>query len=656
MSNDPPPFVYEPLRPGEVRLLTAATSDTNVTRWRLDTVNLEKVAATDLDKFEALSYTWGDLSETFALICNARTLRIHKNLHDALPFLARPSSSRPLWIDAICINQLDETEKLAQVRLMHRIYRQASKVWIWLGNDTEYSGAAISLLPQLARLGRTLDQSPPARWSNSHSTLASIGLPDPDSPVWAAVRTITCNDWFRRVWTVQEFVLARHVSFMCGPHELESELVIDAVFYANRLESFRDAQGLRLPIQGIYRNTAMARIKMMTALDRIEQAKTPFRPVPGHLIATISYMTGHHRCREAKDRVWGVLGLLEEHQAAALRVKDDMSVSDLYIRLSRHIFTHSDRTRDYFWRLLDRAALGGKRAGLPSWCPDYHQELNERMQNSICQLRSKGKSPYHASRAVSSIKHAQDPNHLSLTATVFDSILHVYPLTPLPPTPIRDFSLGPFDFALVSKVVLDLQTFLHAVVEEDFRRDVSTAIIQHDGVKKSNHVQMEVLWRTLIGNITTQNGYEITGGTFSRFRASIDEFLARAHLHRAASTMQGQTALRACKNGSDEPSQAVEALLDSESPFMQFLGPLWICMQNRRLFMTARGRLGFGSMHVEEGDNVCIISGSRTAHVLRPANHGGTGNHNFLGEAYVHGMMNGEIETLKVEEQRITLI
>ena len=38
-----------------------------------------------------------------------------------------------LWIDAICINQNDHTERSHQVGHMHRIYSNASSVVAWLG-------------------------------------------------------------------------------------------------------------------------------------------------------------------------------------------------------------------------------------------------------------------------------------------------------------------------------------------------------------------------------------------------------------------------------------------------------------------------------------------------------------------------------------------
>jgi hypothetical protein len=75
-------------------------------------------------------------------------------------------------------------------------------------------------------------------------------------------------------------------------------------------------------------------------------------------------------------------------------------------------------------------------------------------------------------------------------------------------------------------------------------------------------------------------------------------------------------------------------------------------LQHRRIFLTTLGWLGKGPRSVAPGDEVWIFAGSRIPLVLRPV---GTtvrgkgkgtaegGKHEFVGHAYVHGAMNGEV-------------
>ena len=56
-----------------------------------------------------------------------------KNLAEALQCLTVTDESRFLWVDAICINQTDDSERSQQVRSMAKIYEDARRVLVWLG-------------------------------------------------------------------------------------------------------------------------------------------------------------------------------------------------------------------------------------------------------------------------------------------------------------------------------------------------------------------------------------------------------------------------------------------------------------------------------------------------------------------------------------------
>jgi hypothetical protein len=155
-----PPFKYTALAPGEIRLLIPdTTGDTEGLSW-----TLQHVALDSEPKFEALSYTWGSQIDTYPISCNRFSLRIHHNLYNALPHLARrnrvSAETLPLWIDAVCINQADDNEKSVQINLMNLIYKQASKVWAWLGLAEEQNKLALlmSLLPTIVAYNKQITE------------------------------------------------------------------------------------------------------------------------------------------------------------------------------------------------------------------------------------------------------------------------------------------------------------------------------------------------------------------------------------------------------------------------------------------------------------------------------------------------------------------
>lgn len=61
--------------------------------------------------------------------------RITSNLHDILINLRYQERVRTIWVDASCINQKDEHERSEQVQLMGRIYREAARVVVFLGQE-----------------------------------------------------------------------------------------------------------------------------------------------------------------------------------------------------------------------------------------------------------------------------------------------------------------------------------------------------------------------------------------------------------------------------------------------------------------------------------------------------------------------------------------
>jgi hypothetical protein len=94
-------------------------------------------------RYDALSYVWGRDKQIFDVHCGEVTLSVTQNCHDALKRLRDTTRTRTLWIDTICINQSDDDEKSHQVAMMLDIYRNADRVYIWLGEGTHGSDYAL---------------------------------------------------------------------------------------------------------------------------------------------------------------------------------------------------------------------------------------------------------------------------------------------------------------------------------------------------------------------------------------------------------------------------------------------------------------------------------------------------------------------------------
>jgi len=75
-------------------------------------------------------------------------------------------------------------------------------------------------------------------------------------------------------------------------------------------------------------------------------------------------------------------------------------------------------------------------------------------------------------------------------------------------------------------------------------------------------------------------------------------------------------------------------------PFSDFRREMNVTSSRRRLFRTKGGLLGLGPLDLQQGDKIWVLAGAYAPIALRSL---ANGNWRYLGEAYVHGCMRGEI-------------
>lgn len=98
-------------------------------------------------QFAALSYVWGiETARSHSIICNSFAIAVTANCHSALQHLRKKLGKFTIWIDAICINQQDEEEKMKQIQFMGDIYSKAETVYTWLGESNVATNRAMTYL------------------------------------------------------------------------------------------------------------------------------------------------------------------------------------------------------------------------------------------------------------------------------------------------------------------------------------------------------------------------------------------------------------------------------------------------------------------------------------------------------------------------------
>jgi hypothetical protein len=195
-------------------------------------------------EYEALSYTWGDPKPAEVayvlprggygerLIGTPVILDIGSNLARALRHFRNPNSSRVLWIDAICINQSNITERNEQVLRMKDIYKYASRVLVWLGEDSQDSKIALETIKLFAEqveysTNNALLRFPEAKYPDWFKIKKAVPFTHAQ---WRAIDRLLCRSWFDRVWTMQEIAVGSIQSIIqCGHTTLDWDLFRKAV-------------------------------------------------------------------------------------------------------------------------------------------------------------------------------------------------------------------------------------------------------------------------------------------------------------------------------------------------------------------------------------------------------------------------------------------
>ena len=391
------------------RTASSKTSNSWIT-GTLKTVDFTDVMQSRL-RYWALSYTWDPADEAPSgpertvrrpITINNRKYFVRMNLYDALYRLrkwlsAERSGNFYFWIDAICINQLDEEEKSRQVKMMWLIYKHAQRVIIWLGPaDPEMGDRVRKVLLRFRKLIRPLRAEAKLHrkdlltyWEENlsrHERFFESQLPPPDHPCWEALAAFVNRRWWSRVWAVQEIALAYHAEFHCGDVVLaEEELseineTLEMCKTLNRAHHGRMwSDNTRIVQAGMVmrytlqiRHVSRGNVSYTGASYRaVMQGSTAGFSGPAFLLYLLD-QTRMHKATESKDRVFGLLGLARcyaRNEGPLLNVTyNKYDAAAIFLATAKYVITYTS------W--LGILALmppqsSYKTLNLPSYVPNF---------------------------------------------------------------------------------------------------------------------------------------------------------------------------------------------------------------------------------------------------------------------------------------------
>ncbi|KAK4948258.1 hypothetical protein LTR10_012792 [Elasticomyces elasticus] len=300
--------------------------------------------------YEAVSYCWGTALATHKILCNGADFSVSANVFHALARLRYPQVARHLWLDAVCINQRDFSERSAQVGSMLSIFKKASRVIVWLGDD----GSGTRLVLQSIQ---SMSTCRPMQICNEHID-GLVG----------ALREFTQHTWFRRVWVKQEIWAAENLIVMAADLAVSWDDLTSAAHWVEALVP-------TWPSLASYRENLQAFVRP-TVAERLRLTLRELPDAAGHSDADIIAVltrTASSDCSDPRDHVYGILGMtatnLTSKRTPHLNIDYNKSIIEVFEDVVRYVMAR-DQNLDI---LLLNGPYGGiiAESRLPSWCPDF---------------------------------------------------------------------------------------------------------------------------------------------------------------------------------------------------------------------------------------------------------------------------------------------
>ncbi|KAK8085470.1 hypothetical protein PG997_006741 [Apiospora hydei] len=327
-------------------------------------------------EYETLSYVWGDTSDPVPIHFDGKNLPISRNLYQALVDLRDSEKPRTLWVDAVCINQMDNSERSQQVSAMGQVYRGAKRVVIYLGAAFPRSTkTAYDLIEKCAAeatkinfsLTEAITLSTLSQGSQIQHGFSKEEVMKFDT---GSLLHLGGATWWARAWTAQEVLLAPDALVVTGSHSMEWKRFCTGVDFGLHA-GIIDAAICGMMVADVIRPYLSMHALRVELAKPVESAARAGTTSAQRLLALLI----HCRFRGAtnpRDKVYAFLGLkdLDHSIPSTLLITPDYNAGcdEVYRDAARKIILNSC-SLDILGACMP--ALPEASPDLPSWVPDW---------------------------------------------------------------------------------------------------------------------------------------------------------------------------------------------------------------------------------------------------------------------------------------------
>lgn len=339
-------------------------------------------------QYTAFSYAWGQASLSFPIRLSGHEIHVTNTLGEALMHVRGKDEAIYLWVDAICINQMDNDEKAYQVQKMFDIFSTASKVMVWLGLEQEHTSHALRFIKDRpgSQDEEEVPATPPVLLDKLRRIVRAQRVYDP-------LLDLCTRPWNRRAWIQQEVFAAREVLVRCGHVDLQlEELQEAAALLANldvlRIRRLSEDQRLSIEaLRSIFQSlpSLKEKIAYMRCLGRTAGCHCQYYgevPQSSTSPQCVAWRTRNIIASDPRDYVYALLGLTDcvtrpgsschaQGRNDILGIDYARSPSLVFQDLTKYIInTHAGSLGVLCGHVPGNDYVDIK---LPSWCPDWRR-------------------------------------------------------------------------------------------------------------------------------------------------------------------------------------------------------------------------------------------------------------------------------------------
>lgn len=310
--------------------------------------------------YTALSYVWGDDPPTKSMWVDRELVMIRKNLDNAIRYIRDENEPVRLWVDAICINQQDLSERTSQVEMMSEIYQQAQGLFVFLGEGGEDLSTLFAFIQDIN------DDIPIDEVIEKADILRVL------DQFWQLLQM----PWWSRIWIIQEFAYAdASPTFVYGHRKfsaswlwygfgvLRDVLLRDLYCFVQISDGNPQMDDSALPL---WRGAGSVSQGLHILRSRQQLFHWRQQPVPAtHKVSELLKDTQFYLATEPRDRLFALHSLMMDPLRACFLPDYHQSIRAVNIRMTAYLLCIEGWAEmyNYFPTTAD--------ATLPSWVPNF---------------------------------------------------------------------------------------------------------------------------------------------------------------------------------------------------------------------------------------------------------------------------------------------